>query len=198
MVKVIHVMLCVFYQKKKKKKKKRKAQQPLPDQRPAPLHASTVSVSAPMLVFPGSSCFSQCSPNSVLRVGPWCDFRGCRTGWFPPLPFIPASHRRGPVGEAPHCSSRQVPSGQPRPTPRKRVDLPSTSLWLAGPAPRGEGRGPLRDQAAAGGLLWTGKVHGYRRQGLGSRLLCYVTLLKSLSVSGPQCPNHKMRTCIPA
>ena len=62
MVKVIHVMLCVFYLNKKKKKK-RTAQQPLPDQRPAPLHASSVSVSAPMPVFPGSSCFFQCSPN---------------------------------------------------------------------------------------------------------------------------------------
>lgn len=179
----------MYFTSIKKKRKRGQPSSPCQTSAQLPCMPPRSPSRLPCLFSRGAPAFFN-APRTVLRVGPWCDFRGCRTGWFPPHPFIPASNRRGPVGEAPHRSSGQVPSGQLRPAPRKRVDLPSTSLWLAGPAPRGEGRGPLReralrDQAAAGGLLWTGKVHGYRRQGLGSRLLCCVTLLKSLSVSGP-------------
>lgn len=48
-----------------------------------------------------------------------------------------------------HHSNRQVPSGEASPAPRKKVDLPLTSLWLAGlsvelaSAPHGEVKGPL-------------------------------------------------------
>ena len=81
MVKVIHVMLCVFYHNKKKRKRgqpsspcQTSAQLPcMPPRSPSRL---------PCLFSRGAPAFFN-APRTVLRVGPWCDFRGCRTGWFP-------------------------------------------------------------------------------------------------------------------
>lgn len=120
-------MFCIFYHNKEKDKKKQHPHTRLPSF----LAPSTVSALCFHACFPRSLLLLSTSLNSVLTVGPWCDFGGCRDRLGSPSPLsfrasqgllCPGPPQKGPMGTSLTTLPGRCLQDSPHPAPRKKVD----------------------------------------------------------------------------